>query len=205
VVRVKRELALWLLGAAWLCGIAGAFAAWESYDATPGAVAGDARSAAPVRPGERWSLVLFAHPHCPCTRAGLAELREILAEAPGPIDVRVLFVRPGGVGEGWERGELWDAAAAIPGLRVECDPEGAEARRAGASVSGHVLAYEPGGRLAFRGGITKARGRAGDNPGRRAVVAALRGSAADREGPVFGCPLFAPGACCTKEPASCQR
>lgn len=204
MIRLRRELAVWAVGVAWLGGIAAAFAAWESYDATPGS---RSRATATDRPASgRWSLVMYAHPHCPCTRASLTELRELLAHAPVDVDVRVLFVRPQAVADGWERGESWGIAASIPGVRVECDRDGAEARRSGAIVSGHVSLHDRDGRLAFQGGITKARGRTGDNPGRRAVLALLNGhSGLDHEAPVFGCPLFAPGACCEGESGSCQR
>jgi hypothetical protein len=199
----RRELALWVAAVVWLGGVAAGFAAWERYDATPGAAAAPAAEA----PGTgRWSVVMFAHPHCPCTRASLTELREVLARAPAGVEARVVFVRPKGLPDGWERGELWDAAAAIPGVRVECDPGGFEAGRAGAAVSGHVVVHDPDGRVAFRGGVTKARGRTGESAGRRAVLAALRGEAdSDHEAPVFGCPLFTPGSCCDEDGNLCPR
>ena len=52
--------------------------------------------------------------------------------------------------------------------------------------------YDARGALLFSGGITGARGHAGDNAGRRAIVALLnRSPARSRATNVFGCSLFA--------------
>ena len=57
------------------------------------------------------------------------------------------------------------------------DDDGAEARRFGAETSGQTLLYDEHGALLFSGGITGARGHAGDNAGRASLVALLnRGS-----------------------------
>jgi hypothetical protein len=178
-----------LLWTAWLAAAAAGFAVWERYDATPGA-AGPAADAAPTG---RWELVLFAHPHCPCTRAALAELAELAHDGPG-LAVRVVYVRPPGAPDGWERTGTWDDAAAVPGIAVTV--EAGEAARAGAKTSGYAVLYDPHGRVAFRGGVTRARGRAGDSPGRRAVLDILAGREPEaREAPAFGCPLFGPDDC----------
>jgi hypothetical protein len=56
--------------------------------------------------------------------------------------------------------------------------------------------YDSAGNLLFRGGITSARGHAGDNAGRAAVVSLLTSDEAEgRDTPVFGCPLFAQNEC----------
>jgi hypothetical protein len=146
--RSGRELAL---VAAWLGAVAAGFAAWEAYDSTPGDTPEQPEAIdAPAGP---WELTMFVHPHCPCARASLGELRALLAEVPPGTGARVVFVRPAGVADGWERGELWDAAAELPGVRVECDPGGVEARRAGATISGHLVVHDGAGAVAFRGGI----------------------------------------------------
>lgn len=165
----------------WLAGVAGGFVAWEVYDATPGP---QAAGAAPPA-GPAWALTFYAHPHCPCSRAGLAELAELARAAPD-LDVTVVFVRPAGAEPGWERSAAWDA---VPGARVRCDADGAEAARAGAATSGHAVLTDPTGRVAFRGGLTRGRGRVGESPGRRAVLAILRGEQVANAAPVYGCPL----------------
>jgi|SRR6185436_1443376 len=140
---------------------------------------------------DRATLVMSVHPHCACTRASLAELERVMARAPDGVAAYVLFVRPDGVDEGWERGPLWDRAHAIPHVRVVLDPGGAlGARTFGLRVSGHVLVYDAAGELRFSGGITGARGHQGDNIGEQRVAALLDDRAPDAEtSHVFGCSL----------------
>ncbi len=82
-------------------------------------------------------------------------------------------------------------ATALPGGRVLRDDEGVVAGRFGAVTSGQVVFYDGSGLLRFSGGITSARGHAGENPGRTALVSLLNetGPATDRTN-VFGCSLF---------------
>ncbi len=142
--------------------------------------------------------MVYVHPRCPCATATLAELAEVVQAAGPTCRVIVHFVRPPGAGAGWERSPLWDRAAAMPGVEVEADADGEEARRAGGTTSGHAVLYDPRGAVRFAGGLTTARGRAGDNAGRRAVLAVLKGEEPPtRETPVFGCPLFTPTGCPT--------
>jgi hypothetical protein len=42
----------------------------------------------------------------------------------------------------------------------------------------------------FRGGLTRGRGKAGESPGRRAVLDWIHTGAGPGEAPVYGCPLF---------------
>lgn len=134
-------------------------------------------------------LVMLAHPHCPCTRASLAELERLMAR--GDADACVLFLRPRDQREGWETTDLWKTAAAIPRVRVVADTDGLLARAFGAETSGHVLFYNPAGALLFSGGITATRGHEGPSAGGDAILAALRGEdpASDRAN-TYGCPLL---------------
>jgi hypothetical protein len=183
-----RSLFTVLVVAAWLGLVAAGFAVWETYDSTPGAASA---APAPAPPRGEWELVVFLHPHCPCSAATLDELAQLTADAPAGLGVRVAFVRPAGVAEGWERTATWETAAGLKGVRVECDRDGAEARRAGATTSGYAVLYDPAGRVAFRGGLTRARGRVGESTGRRAILSALAGQEPEaRVAPVFGCSLF---------------
>lgn len=184
--------ALWLSAA----GVGIGFL-WD-YENTPGPAA-----AAPAhwpdgsrlrRSAEGATLVLLAHPHCPCTRASIGELSRLMAQAGGRVTAYVLFVKPRGFAVEWEKTDLWSSAGAIPGVRVVRDDEGVEALHFRAATSGQVALYDRAGSLLFSGGITSARGHAGDNAGRAAIVSLLdAGEAGLRETPVFGCPLFAEG------------
>jgi hypothetical protein len=184
-----REATVWVAGAAWLAAVLGGFWAWERYDTTPGGAG--ARAAPESGPAADWRLTVFAHPRCPCTRATLHAVAE-LASAGMPLSVRVVFVRPADRPEGWERGESWETAGRIAGVDLACDPAGAEARRFGAETSGHAVLTDPTGRVVFRGGLTRARGRTGESAGRRAVAEWVGTGSGVGSAPVYGCPLFAP-------------
>ena len=143
------------------------------------------------RARDRATLVLIAHPHCPCTRATVGELAALMAHAQGRLNAYVLFLKPAGFSDDWERTDLWQSAASIPGVSVMVDDDGAEARRFNSSTSGQTILYDAEGRLLFSGGITASRGHSGDNAGRSAIVSLVNEGAADRaETLVFGCPLF---------------
>ena len=138
----------------------------------------------------RATLVMLAHPHCPCTRASIGELDMLMARVQGRVTAYVLFLRPPGFPPDWEDTDLWRSAAAIPGVRAIRDDAGGEARRFRAATSGQTLLYDADGRLLFSGGITASRGHAGDNTGRSVIVALLtEGRGGPSETPVFGCPL----------------
>ncbi|HUR53184.1 MAG TPA: hypothetical protein VMZ71_03580 [Gemmataceae bacterium] len=77
-------------------------------------------------------------------------------------------------------------------MEVECDRDGATARKFGAETSGHAVLTDPTGRVVFRGGLTQARGRTGASEGRNAVTVWVSGGVGATVTPVFGCPLFAP-------------
>jgi len=164
------------------------------YESTPGVATTSPQTwpgskLIPTRPGAA-TLVMFVHPRCPCTRASLAELREIMAHAPGALTVSVLFLRPQGVADVWEKTSTWSAAQNIPGVTVDVDRDGTEAARFGASTSGHTVLYGADGHLLFAGGITGARGHVGDNTGQQAVLALLEARPTELKGhPVYGCPL----------------
>ena len=145
---------------------------------------------------DRPTLVMAVHPRCPCSRASLQELRELVSRNPRGARVYVLFYTPKHAGVDWTRADSWENAELIPGAVVIRDEEGIEAQRFGARTSGQVLLYDNGGRLAFSGGITAARGHAGSNEGTDSVESILSGKIPARSTfPVYGCPLFSDVAC----------
>ena len=165
---------------------------WK-YAASPGRASevSDWPLDAPIRrASDRSTLLMFAHPHCPCSRASVGELAILMTRAQKDVSARVLFYQPKSESAEWVRTDLWRSAAAIPGVEVLADPENAIASRFGAFTSGQTLLFERNGRLMFRGGITAARGHSGDNAGRDAVLALLHGPQAPLQStPVFGCSL----------------
>jgi hypothetical protein len=139
----------------------------------------------------RHTLVMFAHPHCPCTRASLEELNRLMARSEGRIAAEVFFYRPSAFDSNWIQSDLSRSAAAIPGVSVHEDVDGALARRFGAETSGYVLLYDTSGQLLFKGGITGSRGHAGDNEGEDAIVLLSAGQNAPiRQTQVYGCSLL---------------
>lgn len=186
----ERRAGVWVTAAVWLVGVAVAFFALEAYKATPGAAGGAPAHCAHDLP--RGAVLLFLHPHCPCSRSSVAELAAVLTARPA-APAHVYFVRPGGAPEGWDRPALWEVVARMPNVTVHCDERGGLARRLGAKTSGHALLYDARGELRFSGGITAVRGHEGDNVGRRSLLAALDGGAPMAlHYPVFGCPLLGP-------------
>lgn len=137
------------------------------------------------------TLIMFAHPRCPCTRASLEELRKIVAQHPGAVSPWIVFFEPANADAPWRQTDQWATARSIPGAHVIRDPDGVEARRFDALTSGQTLLYDSAGRLVFSGGITLARGHVGDNAGRFAIESLLtQRPAGNRETPVFGCPIL---------------
>src|SRR4051794_31602620 len=63
------------------------------------------------------TLLMFAHPRCPCTRASLEELKAVLAIARGKVTAEVLFLSPSRKPSLWTLADRWHEATAIPGLR----------------------------------------------------------------------------------------
>jgi hypothetical protein len=190
----SRCLLLLLGGFVWVVLTAGGFLLLLRYKTEPGEVGAAAccwpasSQVVPV-PGMA-NLILPAHPRCPCTAATLGELARLMTFCQGRVAAHVLFCRPAGVLPGWEKSDLWDSATAIPGVRVLADEDGAEARCFGAATSGHVFLYDAAGKLIFSGGITSARGHAGDNTGLTSIVNLLTlRQPAQIVTPVFGCPL----------------
>ena len=183
--------------AVWLAVAGGGMVAFARY----GGRSGDAATAPERWPAsshlvldpQRATLVMLAHPKCPCTRATLTELARLARRLDGRAALHVLFIHPEGTPDQWERSDLWNQAQAIPGVEVAADPNGEESRRFGGQTSGQVLLYAADGHLAFAGGITLSRAHEGDNPGAdRIYEQVTRGTSALATAPVFGCPLHDP-------------
>ncbi|MFG0318334.1 MAG: hypothetical protein ACF8XB_13745 [Planctomycetota bacterium JB042] len=190
---------------AWGALVAAGFAALGAYQHRPGAIGAVPRlwpaGVESLRSDRGPTVLLFAHPRCPCTRATLEGLDRLVARAPeGPFRLVVVFFRPDGADEGTWRTDLVEHAERIPGAEVRTDAGGVLARRFGARTSGQVVAYDEEGQLRFCGGLTPSRGHAGDCAGTDAILRLLRG--ADPQvppAPVYGCDLL--GAEANVEPA----
>jgi len=195
-----------LLGVLW-AGIAvtGGHALLK-YENSPGTVGKVASSWPPDSPvqlaNDCPTLVMAAHPQCPCTRASVAELAQLMARVRGKVHAYVLFYSPRESGDDWENTDLRRTAAQIPGVTVLSDIDGAEAQRLGAETSGHTFLFDPTGRLLFNGGITASRGHSGDNAGESAILALINTHTSKRSQTfVFGCSLKNPA----REAVKCSK
>jgi hypothetical protein len=192
-----------VFGIGWVASIAFGMRLLAKHETTPGTVAAvppefPADSALNLAP-DRLTLVMLAHPRCPCTRASIGELAQIMAEGQGKLKAYVVFARPEGAGADWNETGAWRSAAEIPGVTPVGDDDGRETRRFGAETSGHTLLFAADGRLLFSGGITASRGHAGDNVGESAIVAMVREQPALRATtPVYGCGLVQPAIAAAK-------
>ena len=186
-------------GLLWAGGVffgARAMLNYETAEASPGTPSATWPSRSAIRriPG-KFTLAMFAHPDCPCTRASLAELEAIATQLNGSLNSIVVFSKPGAGGEEARASWLWRKASSLPGVTVVWDSHGVETERFGARVSGQALLYNLEGKLVFSGGLTSARGHEGSNSGVDAVLRRVGGGAsAPARFPVFGCSLHDPDA-----------
>jgi hypothetical protein len=179
----------------WLLIAAAGIAALWNYEGIPGSqgqtpLHWPAPEALPLD-AQRATLLVFAHPKCPCSRASIGELNRLLSQCGDHLAPHVFFFAPADEPEDWAQSDLWKSAAAIPGVKVHLDRDGMLAKRFGAETSGHALLYDSRGALLFSGGITDSRGHSGDNTGESAIIA-LAGAqpTATRQTPVFGCSIL---------------
>lgn len=200
---LKRSLVILSTITLWLLVVGGGLSVVWSYENTPGVAAKPSvlwpAESQIERAPDRATLIMAVHPRCPCTRASIGELALLMAQSHGRVAAYVLFLKPAGFSENWEKTDLWQSAKGIPGVKPIIDYEGVEASRFHATTSGQTVLFDVEGRLLFSGGITIARGHAGDNAGRSAIVSLLNtGIAEQTETPVFGCPLFDDNSDCRK-------
>lgn len=196
--KTKTHRSLWPLAVAiiWIATTLAGLAILWKYSNTPGSTS---------HPPLKWpsnvrlersangpTLVMFLHPHCPCSRATVGELERIAAKTQEhPLSPWIVFYKPTTAEQGWEQTDLWRAAEAIPGAQVVLDDNGELAKQFNAAISGETMLYDENGKLVFHGGITEGRGHAGDNTGENAIVDFVNQGTLDvPHTPVFGCPII---------------
>src|ERR1043165_5323235 len=95
IPRSSRRSLIAAFAVPWMAAVAWGFYALARYDATPGASAEAPAhwpSDAPLAlDPTRLTLLLFAHPRCPCTRATLGELDRVIAASGERLSAHVLF------------------------------------------------------------------------------------------------------------------
>lgn len=191
---VPRLKSPWPVVVLWVVAVCLGQVAFSRYANTP------ARATAPVQEWPKSStqpvqrgvtLVMAVHPQCPCTRASLSQLEQIMARSDGRMQARLLFMLPRGYQEGWAHSGTWNQAKAIPGVERILDREGQEARRFHLTTSGQTALFAADGTQIFSGGITVARGETGHNPAQDSIESYLQtGKTPLKRSPIFGCSLF---------------
>ena len=136
------------------------------------------------------TLLLFAHPRCPCTAATISELDRFLSRRGSGFSSTIVFVRPESVQEAWAHTANVAAARRIPSTQILFD-DGGLAEAFGAKTSGTAFVFDTIGVLRYQGGLTASRGHEGLNAGIEALESIASGRPpAVQTLPVFGCGLF---------------
>ncbi len=192
----KRVTITIILALTWTSGLAIGLHTLFSYENKAGAVGrvpaiwpADSKIACAT---DRPTLLMLAHPRCPCTSASLDELEQIVTRVQGKVKVYVVFWLPEDSPD-WRNTSLQRKASALPGVTVLRDLQGKEANLFGAETSGQTLLYSAKGQLLFAGGITGSRGHAGYNVGESAIERLVENENSGRSKTlVFGCSLETP-------------
>lgn len=191
---MKTAVAWWVGCAIWFVGVTAAMLAVWSYKTTDNGSAQAPeqwpRESTLALDPSRPTLVMFSHPHCPCTKASLSELTRLADELGATVAIQIVLVRPADAGDGFEDGELRARAGKVPRATLVVDRDARESERFHAKTSGSVVLYSREGRLLFSGGITSARGHEGRAPSHDRIVAAVAGQLRETaSAPTFGCAL----------------
>lgn len=136
------------------------------------------------------TLLMFLHPHCPCSRSSLRQLEHVLSRVTKTVSIEFIFYRPAHEAADWVRSDLWDKAKQFEPDVMFADSDGEEARHFNVTTSGHVCIFDQAGRCVFGGGITAGRGHEGDCAGSVAAILILNGKTPQiRHCPTYGCQI----------------
>lgn len=138
------------------------------------------------------TLITFLHPRCPCSKASVSELQELLAQSKFPSNLTVYAVvsQPRGCAADFTQGAILDSLSSMKNVQLIIDKDDLESQRFGARTSGQTFLFDSQGKCLFSGGITAARGEVGANAGVDALRQCIAsGQTAINETPVFGCSL----------------
>src|SRR5690242_3434670 len=72
---------------------------------------------------QKLNLIVAAHPHCPCSRISLSELKLALNKAV-PTAIHLVYYRPSSSSAEWSQSDLVTASADLTGARVHFDGDG---------------------------------------------------------------------------------
>ena len=190
---VKGPLTIRVLVAGWLFATAAGLATLAAYANRPGQL-GQPPALWPVDTGitrtrDGATLVVALHPACACSKATLEQLDRLAGFKPGAVRIVALVAQYAALPA--DADVLSATLAPMRNITRIADPNAALAQRFGALTSGHALLYDPAGRLRFSGGLTRARGHAGDSPGLDVLRSYVEGQPLPTLATtsVFGCAL----------------
>lgn len=183
---------MWLICALWCALIAGGFVSLMVYSGEAGemlAVDGFPSDAGTPNTVDAWHLVMGIHPKCSCSHATAEELNRLVANLDKRMVCEVFVFHPENDPD-FANTSLARSLESIPGLILRSDPNGLLSDIHGIQTSGGCVLYSPDGKRMFVGGITPARGHAGDNLGSSAINAFVLGNRCpwDRTR-AFGCSI----------------
>ena len=184
----------------WLFITATGVGAFWKYELSPGEQAVIAVSWPNSTTLSAWShkttLLMFIHPQCNCTTAGLQELQGLLKEIEPTCRPELVFVLMSPTddeGDDWQNTTNERFCRKFRDASIVMDPGGREAELFGVCTSGTCLLYSDDGELIFSGGINVSRGHIGPNRGRDLLQQSLASKSKEhRDYVAFGCPLTAP-------------
>lgn len=195
---LKRKPLVGMAGVVWVLAVVSGFVILTEYQNAPGTPAEaptEWPSESNLAPADdKATLLVFVHPHCPCTDATMEELARLMNHVRDSVRARAVFLQPDPFENDWSKTSLWRRAQSISGVTPQLDPGGRETDRFGVATSGQVLLYGSDGTLRFQGGITAGRGHEGDNAGRAALRSMLTGTEPKQHQTfVFGCSMHEDG------------
>ena len=134
-------------------------------------------------------VILFYHPHCPCTRATVNNLDLIQQTIKRSVRLFAFAYHPKSKDSSWINTPVTRQLAKI-GFETTPDPGATVCQRFGVFTSGHVLAYNKSGKLVFNGGVTTSRGHEGTGVPMSELISSINQPTKQTAvWPVFGCPI----------------
>jgi len=192
--RRSTPLALWRIALLWGVVVLASFIAIAVYAKIPGRQAPPASQVGehlPTSVDGAWRIVMAIHPRCPCSKASIANLQQLLQRDEKELAVDLYVYRPAASTREWSDTALVRQSQQLPSLTLHDDIDGSAAREYGIETSGGIVLYSPEGVAVFYGGITPSRGHTGANEGLKAIEDAISGKPVALDShPVYGCPLF---------------
>jgi hypothetical protein len=176
---------VWIgIGVIWVAALVVCMDWAMKYESTPGRAASRAPLETP-KAGDRWTVVVVAHPLCPCTAASLRALRALAAKHSDELKCEVVFAGDRPV----EPSDSMRTADVIATAKVRWMTAQKAEEEYGTYTSGQAFVYDPNGKLVYSGGLTPGRGVEQPRYALELFDNILARGQATKPTPVFGCAL----------------